>query len=144
MKAAIRDSGQGRNRLLLRDANSRALRIALLVAALFAILFQSVIVQAHTHVHRAVAPIVHVPVDGARAHAVLGAADDGSTQQDESDCPICWEMAHAGAFVLPQDTVLRIPEPSAIWRGALPQSISARNGRSHAWRSRAPPLLLQA
>lgn len=126
--------------MLLGDATSRAFRIVLLVAALFAILVQSVLVQAHTHVHQDMAPLVH----SVAIHAVAGATDNGPTHQDEPDCPVCWEMAHAGAFVLPEDPVLRIPEPSAIWRGALLQSVSARNGRSHAWHSRAPPLALQA
>lgn len=140
MTAGVCDSGQGRSGALRHDAISHAVRIALLLAAVFGLLLQSVLVQAHSHVHRDVAPIVHAMA----THAVTGASDDGSTQQDESDCPICWEMAHAGAFVLPEDPVLRIPEPGAIWRDALPQPVSARNGRSHAWRSRAPPLALHA
>ena len=126
--------------MLLRQANTRAFRIAMLVVALFAILVQGLVVQAHTHVHRNMAPIVHA----AGAQAVAGAADDGSTQQDESDCPLCWELAHAGAFLLPKDTVVLTPATSTIWLAALLQSVSVRNVRSHAWRSRAPPLPLQA
>lgn len=140
MKAGVGDCEQRRKATLLRHANTRALRIALLVAALFAILFQSVIVQAHAHTHHDMAPAVR----SVATHALTGVADDGSTQPDESDCPICWEMAHAGVFVLPGDPVFLAPETSAIWVAALLPSVSVRNGRSHAWRSRAPPLLLQA
>ncbi|WP_332798246.1 DUF2946 family protein [Sphingomonas sp. PB2P12] len=110
--------------------------MALLVAALFATLFQGFLVQAHAHMHRDVASIVHM----VEAQAVAAATRNGSTQQDETDCPLCWEIAHAGAFVLPEGTVLRTPEPSIVWLVGLLQSVSARNGRSHTWRSRAPPL----
>lgn len=139
MEVGVCDSGQRRNATLLRDANSRALHIALVVAALFAILLQGFIVQAHTHAHWDMAPVVHA----AKAQAVAGAAGDGSTQQNESDCPICWEMAHAGVFVLPGDALFPTPETSTIWVAALLPLVSVRNGRSHAWRSRAPPFPLQ-
>lgn len=140
MKAGGCDSGQRPEGTLLRQATTHAFRIAMLVAALFAILVQGLVVQAHTHVHRTMAPIVHA----AGAQAVAGAADDGSTQQDEADCPFCWEMAHADAFLLPEDPVFLAPETSKIWLAALLQSVSIRNLRSHAWRSRAPPRPFQA
>lgn len=139
MKAGGRDSGQRRDGARLQYATSDAPRLALLVAALFATLFQGFLVQSHTHMHRDVASIVHK----VEAQAVAAATRDGSTQQDETDCPFCWEIAHAGAFVLPEGTVLRTPEPSIVWLVALLQSVSARSGRSHAWRSRAPPVPLQ-
>ncbi|MGU3391206.1 DUF2946 family protein [Sphingomonas sp. M1A8_2b] len=126
--------------MLFRQANTCAFRFAMLIAALFAILVQGLVVQAHTHVHRNMAPIVHA----AGAQAFTGAADDGSTQQDETDCPLCWELAHADAFLLPEDPVFLPPATSKIWLAALLQSVSVRNVRSHAWRSRAPPLPLQA
>lgn len=140
MTAGGCEIGQRPEGTLLRQANSRVFRIAMLVAALFAILVQGLVVQAHTHVHRNTAPIVHA----AGAQAVAGAADDGSTQQDESDCPLCWELAHADAFLLPEGTVFLPPATSKVWLAALLQSVSVRNVRSHAWRSRAPPLPLQA
>ncbi len=126
--------------MLFRQANTYAFRIAMLIAALFAILMQGLVVQAHTHVHRNMAPIVHA----VGAQAIAGAADDGSTQQDEADCPFCWELAHADTFLLPEDPVFLTPATSKIWLAALLQSVSVRNVRSHAWRSRAPPLPLQA
>lgn len=140
LSVEVCDSGQRRKATLLRHANIRAFRIALLVATLFAILFQSFIVQAHAHTHHDMAPIVH----SVATHALAGVADDGSTQPDESDCPICWEMAHAGTFVLPDDPVFLAPETRAIWVAALLPPVSVRNVCSHAWRSRAPPLSLQA
>jgi hypothetical protein len=137
--ASGRESGERSSILTRSRANVLALRGALLVAALFAILFQSFIVQAHAHARHDMAPIAH----SVETHAKAGTAD-GSTQPDESDCPICWEMAHSGVFVLPGDPVFLAPETSAIWVAALLPSASVRNGRSHAWRSRAPPLPLQA
>jgi len=135
MKAEVCDSGQWR-----KATTIRALRIALLVAALCAILFQSFIVQAHAHTHPGMAPTVQ----SVALHALDGVTDGGSTQPDESDCPICWEMEHAGAFVLPSDPVLLASETSAIWVAVQLPPFSVRNERSHAWRSRAPPLPLQA
>ena len=140
MTVAVCESGQQREATLLRHASIRALRSALLVAALFAILFQSFIVQAHAHTYHDTAPTGH----SVATHTLAGVADDASTQQDESDCSICCEMAHSGVFVLPGDPVFLTPKTIEIWLVGLLPSVSVRNGRSHAWRSRAPPLPLQA
>lgn len=137
MMGEVCDSGRRREVTLVRPATLRTLRIALLVAALFAVLFQSFIVQAHAHTHHVMGPTVH-------SVAMHPLADEGSTQPDESDCPICWEMAHAGVFVLPGNSVPLAPKTSAIWVAVQLPSFSVRNERSHAWRSRAPPRPIQA
>lgn len=135
-----------------RDMTASSRHAAVIVAALFAMLWQSVVVGAYGHAHHHAAPLAHF----AAAQAVVGAqgvagargataaSDDDPARQDPADCPVCWEMAHDGVFLLPDIAVFRAPEPETLWRGTLPTAHASRSGRSHAWHSRAPPRILQA
>jgi hypothetical protein len=60
---------------------------------------------------------------------------------DPANCPICQEILHAGQFVAPGAPALALPV-AAISIAVLVVDIAAPPQRaSHAWQSRAPPLL---
>lgn len=118
----------------------------MIVAVLFAILWQSFVVGAYGHAHRDAASMAHVMAlhSGAVAHVDRAASGDEPGRQDPADCPICWEMAHDGVFLLPEIAAFHAPEPETLWRGTRLTAHADRSGRSHAWQSRAPPHILQA
>lgn len=129
-----------------RGMASSSRHAAVIVAALFAMLWQSFVVGAYGHAHHHAAPLVHIAAAQgvAGAQGATAASDDDPARQDPADCPVCWEMAHDGVFLLPDIAVFRAPEPETLWRDTRPTAHADRSGRSHAWRSRAPPRILQA
>ena len=120
---------------------TRSWHAALIVAALFAILWQSFVVGAYGHAHHHAAPAV-VAAGVAADRGAAAASDDGPVRQDPADCPVCWEMAHDGVFLLPDIAAFHAPEPEIIWGDRALARYASRQGRSHAWRSRAPPSIL--
>ena len=120
--------------------------MALILAVLFAVLWQSFVVGAYGHAHRAAASMAQVtaPHGGAVAHGHRAASGDEPGRQESDDCPICREITHDGVFLLPEIAAVHAPEPETLWRATRPTAHADRSGRSHAWRSRAPPQILQA
>ena len=113
----------------------RALWMAVLVAVLLAYSWQSFLVQTHRH------------LDGARTAASAGA--DGVQRQNQSpdqpaNCFLCRELAHAGHVVLPAPVVIEAPVVASFWLAVILLAGLSLSQRSHAWRSRAPPIRLQA
>ena len=114
---------------------------AMLAVLLFALSWQSIVTQTHSHFG------LDAPL-GAAATKVDIASTQQPDRQSPSDlpgqCPICRELAHSGQFVLPAPILFEAPAP-VTFRAASALSIgSTLARRSHAWQSRAPPHQLQA
>ncbi|WP_232318684.1 DUF2946 family protein [Sphingomonas sp. TDK1] len=99
---------------------------ALLLA--FALCWQAGIVRAHVH-------------ESAGWRTLAGAHHAPKQNDDDQDCPLCDEVAAAGAYLASAPPALVLPSPAAEWREALAADPAPRPLRSHDWRSRAPPAL---
>ena len=101
--------------------------------ALLLFSWQAIIVQAHLHVRPA----------AASASMSVAAVSSPAPQRPDSpsECPVCREVAHAGQYLSPGPVLVTPPATVAQWRALPTLSIVLRNERSHAWRSRAPPML---
>ncbi|MHA6720852.1 DUF2946 family protein [Sphingomonas sp. RS6] len=111
------------------------IRWAALLLALLALSWQSVIVRAHVHAGAArAAPHTH------------GAAQtpDRSPGEPDKDCPLCQALEFAGNYLLPNPVVFQASEPAPVWFTFTLSLALALRQRSPAWRSRAPPLRIQA
>ncbi|MEO6214753.1 MAG: hypothetical protein ABIO86_01875 [Sphingomonas sp.] len=118
----------------------RARRLAIALAMLLAILWQSFVTQTHIHAN----PDIYATAisDSAGAPVRLKAGEAPSDLP--ATCPICREVAHAGSYLSPTAVALQPPVPVDLWRAATPTPSPTRRQRSHAWQSRAPPYQLQA
>ena len=114
---------------------------AMLAVMLFALSWQSIVTQTHSHFG------LDAPL-GATATKVDSASGQQLDRQSPSDlpgqCPICREIAHSAHFVLPAPILFEAPAPVAFWAASAPPFGSALAQRSHAWQSRAPPQKFQA
>lgn len=102
---------------------------ALLLA--FALCWQAGIVRAHVH-------------ETAGWSATPQAHHAPKRSGDDQDCPLCAEMATAGAYLAASGPAFALPTPAVAWHQPLGAAPAARLLRSHAWRSRAPPALRTA
>lgn len=119
---------------LARTPGVQRLWLALVGALLLSLSWQSVVLQTHQHF----SPL-------ARAATASGTSvSNGQSPADlPANCPICRELAHAGPVVLPAPVALDAPAPLVFWFAVSVLLGLALVQRSHAWRSRAPPALLQ-
>lgn len=116
----------------------RGNQLAILLAALLAFTWQSFVTQTHVH------PAPHAPVSAIAGQPVAvstHAAEPGSSDQPAS-CPICQEIAHSGAYLLPAPFSIHIPGPVTLWLSLAVLMALAVRQTSHRWQSRAPPLHL--
>ena len=126
-------SGQ---RAVLRAPGKNAPSLLLLLAMLLAFLGQSIVTQ--SHVHLAAEPF------SPAASAGNGSAQTASTSKrgpsdSPADCPYCRELAMAGHVLLPAPVVLPERVLLAVGLFLAPVAFIGWRGRSHSWRSRAPP-----
>jgi hypothetical protein len=114
--------------------------ITLLVFLAFA--FQSYVTQTHIHFAHETAVNIFAPVEkGAAATKAPGKQnpDKYPPADDPANCPICQEVMHSGAFVMPDFVALLLPSqpvsivPAVITLPAIIETIS------HGWQSRGPP-----
>jgi hypothetical protein len=115
--------------------------ITLFVFLAFA--FQSYVTQTHIHFPHEAAVDIFASADQNRALNDQAPGkhnpDKYPPNDDPANCPICQEVMHTGAFVMPDFVALLLPSqpisivPIVI---ALPAAIETV---SHAWQSRAPP-----
>jgi len=123
--------------LALRGAGRlrRATWFATMVAILLAFSWQSFVAQTHRHYESlsAAATTVSVQSPGKSSPGDLPAS-----------CPICSELAHAGQVILPAPVTIAAPAEALVWLARTAPLALSRAERSHAWRSRAPPITLQA
>ena len=115
--------------------------LAVLFATLFAFTSQSIVAGTHQHLERdSVSTTVAVASDTV-AKSAPGAGDPVDSP---ANCPICRELAHSGSYLLPASFVFAAPLPFDGWRDVATPVGLALVQPSLGWRSRAPPLQLQA
>ena len=123
-----------------RGSTNGGLQAFILVAALLAFVWQSFVVQTHIHSH-----FVAVSASAASdPHNATHVTNNPATPRRPANCPMCQEIAQAGAYLLPAAILFTAPSTEANIAhvvSALP-SVPAR--QSHAWQSRAPPLSFEA
>jgi hypothetical protein len=119
---------------------TRARWHVIVLTALFAFLWQSLVTQAHVHF----APITYSAVVAGKAGSTAHIAPPRSSPDLPANCPLCREIAHSGGYLPPTPILLGAPEPATIRLVAPPLRALAFGERSHAWQSRAPPQQLQA
>lgn len=112
---------------------------ALLLALLLSFCWQSLVVQTHQH------------LDPVRLAGLTSAVSENLKtpgKQDPGDipanCPICREIASAGAYLLPTPVALTAPVAASFH--FTPASLDALTllPPARGWQSRAPPLRFQA
>ena len=114
-------------------------RWAVLCAMFFALLWQSLAAQAHRHLDLPLASAqVSVFADG------VGGSEPGSPFDSPADCSFCRELAHAGPLLLPAAISIEAPIEAAFRITPTRLHTLALLARAPLWRSRAPPLPLQA
>ena len=118
----------------------RARRFAIAVAILLAILWQSFVTQTHIHA----GPVGYVSMVSADAGASPRLKAGQPLSELPAVCPICQEIAHTGSYLTPTAVALQPPVSVSLQRAIAPSLAQTLHQRSHAWRSRAPPQLLQA
>ena len=110
---------------------------ARLIRAVALLLFagQAIVVQAHMHAPTRWA-VATVGEAGATSIPAPTRRDDPLT------CPVCREVAHAGAYLTPGPIALAVRTTTDHWSpvAVLPTPHTGRP--SHSWQSRAPPSLL--
>ena len=109
--------------------------IAIVLAAMLALAWQSIVVQTHFH-FQAGAPAQSA--SGADVRAILGTGQ-APVKDDPANCPLCHEFAHAGHFISPAPPGLFVPGTVVACLFLLSFTPWARRERSHTWQSRGPP-----
>jgi hypothetical protein len=121
---------QGARVPLAGQSLAYALPRALVLLLLACLLIQGTAVQTHVHF---VAQARSAAAD-ASAHAAKPDKGDAA-----GDCPLCQEMAMAGAYLLPQAIVLPPPPASFLGAGAATIAEFGLHTPALGWLSRAPP-----
>jgi hypothetical protein len=101
-------------------------------ALLLALLWQSVLTQAHHH--RSLAPAGQAELV---ARDKVGRGDPAP--DTPLNCPICLEAANVGPAMLPTPVDLATPVPIAAFAAQAQHLPIQLASQSHVWRSRAPP-----
>ncbi|WP_150126868.1 hypothetical protein [Sphingomonas panacis] len=126
------DAGRGWSGV---PALSRAVRggfFALLVLALW---LQGCFVAAHVHEQpRSIAFSAATGADIQRAPL-----DRRRSPTTPDSCPLCQEIATAGAYLPAPSVEFALPTQHAAWYAAMALGHTLPHQRSHAWRSRGPP-----
>jgi hypothetical protein len=120
-------------------ANLR-LRWIVLLAALLAFSWQSVVAETHRHVP---GEAISGPLT-ARQGQQAQSADSRTPADAPATCPICRELAHANHYLPPTPFAFSAPRAPVELRPATVPVAWAVHRSAHDWRSRAPPLPLQA
>lgn len=119
----------------------RALWAAVLLVSLLAFTWHSFVTQTHRHWGGQGYTL------GVAVEVLAGAPAQKSGQKpaDTPDnCPICQEVAHGGAYLAPAPILLDAPAILAAWFTVTLLLALALRQQSPAWRSRAPPIGIQA
>lgn len=118
-------------------------RWAITLFVFLAFSFQSYVTQTHIHFAHEAAVNIFAPIEKS-APATKAAPgkhnpDKYPPADDPANCPICQEVMHTGAFVMPDFVALLLPSqpvsivPAVITLPAIIKTIS------HGWQGRAPP-----
>ena len=117
--------------------NRDAVVFARLIRSVALLLFagQAIVAQAH----------VHAPARWVAATVVQATATSTPSSQRPDDpltCPVCREIAHAGAYLTPGPVTLSAPTVADHWSPVAVEPTPYAGRPSHSWQSRAPPILL--
>ena len=112
-------------------------RWLVLLAALFAFSWQSVVAATHHHPRSEAVSRVDTGKSGPVAQPGTPVWPDDSP----ANCPICRELAHTAYYLPPAPIVFTAPQAATPQRVALAALSLAPGQRWHGWRSRAPPIL---
>jgi hypothetical protein len=107
----------------------RAGRLAVTMLMLVAFVFQNYVTQTHIHLTPAMAAAIGAPAEHEKYPA----------KGDPSNCPICQEIAHAGAFVTPSTAPLLLPTFNVSTIALVVEAPIVIHALSHNWQGRAPP-----
>lgn len=110
--------------------------LVVLFATLFAFTSQSIVLGTHQHVDSVVTSVADT--------AVKASPGQGSPADSPANCPICRELAHSGAYLTSTPIAFDLPAPFHTWQVATIVSWPRIAQPPLGWRSRAPPLQLQA
>ena len=113
-----------------------SLRSIWLIVTLTLLAFQALVVQ--VHVHSAPAAVSTSVQAGQSAQASPQSA------HALAPCALCEEMALSGHYMPPAPFALALAPLILIWHRSARLPIRMPRSASHRWRSRAPPLALQA
>lgn len=116
----------------------RAQRLIVFCALLLALLWQSVITQAHQH-----RPVGFGASQSERSFANWSGRDE-SPPDSPQNCLICLEAASVGPALLPAPVTIAIPAAFVFFAAKFRPQQFQRASRSHVWQSRAPPHQFQA
>lgn len=134
------DSKSPSGRRVHRGLGLQTFWTAVLFAVLLAFSWQSFVTQTHAHF----ATGAQIVTDSGQASSTAR-TDTGKRSSDApADCPICQEIGHDGFYLLPTLAVLEAPQPAPLWQAVTISFVRAALKPSHIWRSRAPPVPLQA
>ena len=114
--------------------------VAVLLAMLVAFSWQSFVAETHNHFVRAQ---ISTTADTPGAVATPS-SDENSPFDSPANCPICREIAQSAAYLPPAPIVLPAPQAMLVWLVAGLAFGLILERRSLGWRSRAPPIQLQA
>lgn len=106
---------------------------------LLALLWQSLAAQTHRHLD-----LQPAPAQVAHSANGTGGSEPGAPLDSPLDCSFCRELAHAGPLLLPAGISIAAPVAAAFRIPATRLRELVLIARAPLWRSRAPPLSLQA
>jgi hypothetical protein len=125
-------------------------RVNLLLLALLALTFQSLIVQTHIHVPPAVFRAVMSLAIQSHASGTLAAIEPTSRaspsgskapyNDDPSNCPVCQQIAHSGQFVHSAAVLTALPAFISVSAVPWAQTVIPLIALTHIWNIRAPPI----
>ncbi|HTT99004.1 MAG TPA: hypothetical protein VMF58_13205 [Rhizomicrobium sp.] len=107
-------------------------RLAITLFTLLAFTFQSFVAQVHIHIKPWT---VSTTLDAGKA------AQPGKppANDDQTSCPICQVILHAGQFVTPSAIAFALPSFALFFVAAANDPAPPAQTASHGWQSRAPP-----
>ena len=112
---------------------ARPIRALLLLAALLAFAWQSIVTQSHVHPDGIAAITATQPGHQPKlAHAPATTPDA---------CPICRQIAQAGHYLVPPPPGFPAPRAGDYWLVASLAPVLSLSQRPPLWQSRAPPAL---
>jgi hypothetical protein len=123
----------GRGRRLVAGAS----RFIIAVLTLLAFTSQSMVTQTHIHGAWHLASAVPLTVAGHAAHAPL--PDKAPPADDQSNCPICQGLAHAGSYLTPSAAAIVVAAAATSFSFLVIDTVWIAQTHSHTWQSRAPP-----
>jgi hypothetical protein len=118
-----------RTHAIARRAKVGRARLAITLFALLAFALQGYVTQTHIHLTHAMSVTLGVPAE----HEKYPSKDD------PSNCPLCQEILHAGAFVTPSAAALLLPTFTVSTIALVIDTPIAITVLSHSWQGRAPP-----